>query len=75
MLRTARTRGSSTPTSHDFVKTGVDLLVERLLTDHAMRAEIFRGTAAELAAALAAVGHLGATQGAMYGGFFGWNGT
>ncbi len=47
----------------------------RLLTDSAMRAEIFRGTDAELAKALAEVGRLGASQGMRYDGFFGWFGT
>jgi hypothetical protein len=49
--------------------------VERLLTDDAMRAEIFRGNDRELAEALAAVGHLAMHEGLRYGGFHDWYGT
>jgi hypothetical protein len=50
-------------------------VVERLLTDPAVRTEIFRGSDAELATALVAVEHGAVSQGMMYGGFHGWRGT
>jgi hypothetical protein len=49
--------------------------VERLLADPEMRAEIFRGSDPELAAALAAVGNLASSEAFPYGEFHGWNGT
>jgi hypothetical protein len=50
-------------------------VVERLLADQALRTEIFRGSDAELATALSAVDRLATSQGMLYGGFHGWNGT
>jgi hypothetical protein len=58
-----------------FRQDRVQPVVERLLTDPAMRAEIFRGTDAELATALQAVDHWATNQGMLYGGFHGWRGT
>jgi hypothetical protein len=58
-----------------FRQDRVQPLVERLLTDPGMRAEIFRGTDEELAAALAAVGELAGREGSLYSGFHGWDGT
>jgi hypothetical protein len=58
-----------------FRQDRVQPVVEKLLSDPAMRAEIFRGTDADLATALAAVDHFATTQGMLYGGFHGWQGT
>jgi hypothetical protein len=58
-----------------FRQDRVQPVVERLLTNSAMRAEIFRGTDSELATALHAVDHWATNQGMQYGGFHGWRGT
>lgn len=58
-----------------FRQDRVQPVVEKLLSDPEMRAEIFRGTDAQLATALAAVDHLATSQGMLYGGFHGWQGT
>jgi hypothetical protein len=58
-----------------FRKDRVQPVVERLLTDPAMRAEIFRGSDAELATALQAVDHWATSLGMLYGGFHGWRGS
>lgn len=58
-----------------FRQDRVQSVVERLLTDRAMRAAIFRGTDAELATALQAVDHWATNQGMLYSGFHGWGGT
>ena len=50
-------------------------IVDKLLTDPAMRAEIFEGSDEELAAALAVVGDLARNEGLRYGGFHDWYGT
>jgi hypothetical protein len=58
-----------------FRQDRVQPVVEKLLSDRAMLAAIFRGTDAELATALAAVDHWATSQGMLYDGFHGWQGT
>lgn len=58
-----------------FRQERIEPAVERLLTDDAMRGEVFRGSDGELAEALAAVGHLATHEGLRYGGFRDWYGT
>ena len=50
-------------------------IADKLLTDPAMRAAIFRGGDDELAAALAVVGEMARNEGLRYGGFHDWYGT
>ena len=50
-------------------------VVNRLLTDPTMRADVFRGGDDELAAALAVVGQLATSEGARFDGFRDWYGT
>ena len=58
-----------------FRQDRIQPVVNRLLTDQAIRADIFKGGDEELAAALAVVGQLASSDGLRYGGFHDWNGT
>jgi hypothetical protein len=58
-----------------FRQDRIQPIVNRLLTDPAMRAAIFKGDDEELAAALTAVGQLASSDGLQYGGFHDWYGT
>ena len=50
----------------------VQPIVERLLDDHDMRASLFPGSDAELAAALNEIGHVAQNEGWRFDGFTGW---
>ena len=58
-----------------FHQERVQPTVERLLTDPAMRKDIFRGTDEQLATALDTIGALGRQEGIWYDGFRGWQAT
>jgi hypothetical protein len=58
-----------------FYQSRIQPIVERLLTDSAMRDEIFSGTDGELAAALAAIERMAGPEGWRYDGFHRWEGT
>ena len=58
-----------------FRQSRIQPVVERLLTDDDMRVAIFRGSNADLAIALAAIGELAAGEGMWYDGFRGWTYT
>ncbi len=58
-----------------FRQDRIQPVVDRLLTDPAIRADIFKGGDEELAAALAVVGRLASSEGLRYGGFHDWYGT
>jgi hypothetical protein len=58
-----------------FRQDRIQPVVNRLLTDPAMRADVFRGSDDELAAALAVVGQLATSEGVRFDGFRDWYGT
>ncbi len=58
-----------------FYQSRIQPAVNRLLADSQMRDEIFRGTDAELATALATIEHMASHEGMRYHGFQSWAGT
>ena len=58
-----------------FRQDRVQPVVERLLADSDMRRQIFHGSDAELATALAAIDYMARQEGMRYDGFFGWDAT
>lgn len=58
-----------------FYQDRIQPAVNRLLSDAQMREEIFRGTDAELATALATIGYLASQEGMRYRGFQSWAST
>jgi hypothetical protein len=58
-----------------FRQDRVEPIIDKLLTDQPMRAEIFKGSDDELAMALAVIGEAAMNEGLRYGGFHDWYGT